>query len=180
MSILNSYVVYKFQTVNTGCPPPLSHSFWSTAIQQDIRAVFAVVNCVDVALSVFYFPVLMRCQIEQFITAKLSKETAVNVHYSDTLWPASTSKQSACRIICIGMPENGGMAGPLPPLPFQKGGSGGEVVFSYQYHREFHGLSRSTWNKFIQIFGHPENLEWFSIISVIIFEVNNVDEQKQT
>jgi len=32
----------------------------------------------------------------------------------------------------------------------------------------------------LQRFGHPENLEWFSIISVIIFEVNIVDEQKQT
>jgi len=28
------------------------------------------------------------------------------------------------------MPENGGMAEALPPLPFQKGGSGDEVVFS--------------------------------------------------
>ena len=32
----------------------------------------------------------------------------------------------------------------------------------------------------LQLFGHPENLEWFSIISVIIFEVNIFDEQKQT
>jgi len=34
--------------------------------------------------------------------------------------------------------------------------------------------------KLLQVFGHPENLECFSIISVIIFEVNIVDEQKQT
>ena len=33
---------------------------------------------------------------------------------------------------------------------------------------------------FLQLFGHPENSEWFSIISVVIFEVNIVDEQKQT
>jgi len=32
----------------------------------------------------------------------------------------------------------------------------------------------------LQPFGHPENSESFSVISVIIFEVNIVDEQKQT
>jgi len=31
-----------------------------------------------------------------------------------------------------------------------------------------------------QLFRNPANSEWFSIISVIIFEVNIVDEQKQT
>jgi len=31
----------------------------------------------------------------------------------------------------------------------------------------------------LQLFGHPENSEQFSIISVIIFEVNIVDEQKK-
>jgi len=32
----------------------------------------------------------------------------------------------------------------------------------------------------LQLFKHPENSEWFAIIYVIIFEVNIVDEQKQT
>jgi len=32
----------------------------------------------------------------------------------------------------------------------------------------------------LQLFGHLENSESFSIISVIIFEVNIVDEQEQT
>ena len=32
----------------------------------------------------------------------------------------------------------------------------------------------------LQLYRHPDNSEWFSIISVIIFEVNTVDEQKQT
>ena len=32
----------------------------------------------------------------------------------------------------------------------------------------------------LQSFGNPENSEWFSLIHVIIFEVNIVDEQKQT
>ena len=32
----------------------------------------------------------------------------------------------------------------------------------------------------LQLFGRPEFSEWYSIISVIIFEINIVDEQKQT
>jgi len=31
----------------------------------------------------------------------------------------------------------------------------------------------------LQLFVHPENSEWFSIIFVIIFKVNIVAEQKQ-
>jgi len=56
MRILNSCVVYKFQTVNTGCPPPPLHNFWLPTIQQHIRAAlyFCNVNCAGVALSVFY------------------------------------------------------------------------------------------------------------------------------
>jgi len=30
----------------------------------------------------------------------------------------------------------------------------------------------------LQLFAHPENLEWFSIIYIIIFELNNVAVQK--
>jgi len=32
----------------------------------------------------------------------------------------------------------------------------------------------------LRLFVHPENSEWFSIIYVIVFEINIVDEQKQT
>ena len=32
----------------------------------------------------------------------------------------------------------------------------------------------------LQLYRHPENSEWFSVISVIIFEVKTVDEQQQT
>jgi len=31
----------------------------------------------------------------------------------------------------------------------------------------------------MQLFTHPENSKWFSIFSVILFEVNLVAEQKQ-
>jgi len=33
--------------------------------------------------------------------------------------------------------------------------------------------------KLLQLFAHPENSEWFSIISYIIFEVIIVAEEKQ-
>jgi len=39
MRILKSCVVYKFQAVNPACPPSPLHTFWSTAIRRDIRAV---------------------------------------------------------------------------------------------------------------------------------------------
>jgi len=32
----------------------------------------------------------------------------------------------------------------------------------------------------LQLFTHPQHSEWFSTLSVIIFEVNIVAEQKQT
>jgi len=38
MGILNSWVIYKFQTINPACPPSPQHSFWWTAIRRDIRA----------------------------------------------------------------------------------------------------------------------------------------------
>jgi len=45
--------------------------------------------------------------------------------------------------------------------------------------QKLHGLSRSTLNNFLQLFAHTENSEWFSMIYVIIFEVNIVAEEKQ-
>jgi len=45
MRILNSCVVYKFQTVNSGCPPSPPHIFWSTAIRRDIRADVYFCSC---------------------------------------------------------------------------------------------------------------------------------------
>jgi len=53
-------------------------------------------------------------------------------------------------------------------VPFHNNITGDFMV--YQYRIETH-LS--------QLFAHRENLEWLSIISVIIFEVNIVSKQKQ-
>jgi len=43
--ILNSCVVYKFQTVNPWCPTYPPHTFWSTAMPQDIRAALYFCSC---------------------------------------------------------------------------------------------------------------------------------------
>ena len=45
MRILNSCVIYKFQTVNHGCLPSQAHTFWSTAIRQDIRVALYFCSC---------------------------------------------------------------------------------------------------------------------------------------
>ena len=54
-------------------------------------------------------------------------------------------------------------------MPFYKSIIGNFVV--YQYRLETNLIKLST---------HPENSEWFSIISVIISKVNIADKQKQT
>ena len=45
MRILNTCVVYKFQTVNPGCPPSPVHTFWLTAMRRDIRAGLYFCSC---------------------------------------------------------------------------------------------------------------------------------------
>jgi len=49
-----------------------------------------------------------------------------------------TSKESACRIICTGTPENGGIAGHFPLCPFKKGGNGGGGAFSSKLYEQTH------------------------------------------
>jgi len=66
------------------------------------------------------------------------------------------------------------------PLPFQNGGNEAEVP----YHNSIVGniivYQDRIETNLLQLFAHPENLEWFSINSRTTFEVNNmVDEQKQ-
>ena len=41
------------------------------------------------------------------------------------------------------------------PSALSKGSNRGGGAFSYQYHWKFHGLSRSTWNKFIAAIRAP-------------------------
>jgi len=44
MPILNSFVIYKFQAVNPGCPTQ-PHTFRSTDIRRDIRAALSFCSC---------------------------------------------------------------------------------------------------------------------------------------
>ena len=70
--------------------------------------------------------------------------------------------------------------GSIPPLPFQKGCNGAAVLFHNSIIGNFMVYQDRLEINLLQLFGHPDNSEWFSIISVIIFEVNIVDEQNKT
>jgi len=70
--------------------------------------------------------------------------------------------------------------GGTAPLSFQKGETGTEVPFHNSIIGNFMVYQDRPETNLLQLFGHPEYSEWFSIISVIIFEVNIIDEQKQT
>ena len=50
-------------------------------------------------------------------------------HYNDTLQPVTTSKENACRIICTGTLETGGMARPFPLCPFKRVSTGWRCLF---------------------------------------------------
>jgi len=45
MRILDSCAIYKFQTLNPGCPPSQPHTFWLTAIRRHIRAALCFCSC---------------------------------------------------------------------------------------------------------------------------------------
>jgi len=65
----------------------------------------------------------------------------------------------------------------LPTLPFQKGGKGGGGAFCYNSVIDhFMVYQHRIETHLLQQFTQQENSEWFSIISVIIFEVNIVAE----
>jgi len=55
----------KFQTVNPGFPPSLSHTFWSTAIRRDNRAALYFCSCELPWRSIecVLLPVLAHCRI---------------------------------------------------------------------------------------------------------------------
>jgi len=66
--------------------------------------------------------------------------------------------------------------GVLPPLAFQKGWTGAEAFFRNSIIGNSKVYKDRLETNLLQLFGHPGNSEWFSIIFVIIFEVNIVDE----
>jgi len=76
--------------------------------------------------------------------------------------------------------RDAGRAVALLPLFFEKGGKDGGANFSLQYHREFHGEQDLVETNLLRLFTHPQHSQWFSTLSVIIFEVNIFAEKKQT
>jgi len=76
MRILDSCVIYKFQTVNPGCPPSQPHTLWSIAIRRDIRADLYFCSCEPRWRSI------ERCVLRLSPTLESAD---IYVHYSDTL-----------------------------------------------------------------------------------------------
>ena len=70
----------------------------------------------------------------------------------------TTSKESACKIICHKDAGEWRHDGGIALLHFQKGDNGGGGAFSQQHHRYFHGWTRSTWNKFVAAVRTPRKL----------------------
>jgi len=70
------------------------------------------------------------------------------------------------------------MMGLFPP-DLLKGATGAEVPFHNRIIGNFMVDKHRLETKLLQLFAHPQNSEWFSIISAIIFEVNVVAAQKQ-
>jgi len=68
------------------------------------------------------------------------------------------------------VPENGSIAS----LPFQKGATGAEVPFHNSTIGNFMVYQGRLDANLLQLFAHPESSQWFSTISVIIFEVDIV------
>jgi len=68
--------------------------------------------------------------------------------------------------------------GGITPFPF-KGANGADMHFHNSIIGNFMVDQYRPETNLLQLFALPENSEWFSLISVIIFEGNIADEQKQ-
>jgi len=64
-------------------------------------------------------------------------------------------------------------------LPLEKGATGAEVTFYKNIIGYFMVFQYRIETNLLQLFAHQQNLEFFSIISVFIFEVNVVAELKE-
>jgi len=70
--------------------------------------------------------------------------------------------------------------GALLPCPYIKGATGALVPFHNSIIRHFIVYKDLVETNLLQLFAHPEDSKWFSIIFVIIFEISIVTEQKQS
>ena len=64
-------------------------------------------------------------------------------------------------------------------LPFGKGTNGADVYFHNSIIGIFVVYQNQIETDLLKLCAHLENSEWFSVISVVIFEVEIVAEQKQ-
>ena len=71
------------------------------------------------------------------------------------------------------------MAGALPPSLTKRGATGQWCLFGNSIIGNFMVHQERFETKLIQLFAPPKNSEWFSIISVIIFELTSFLKQKQ-
>ena len=67
----------------------------------------------------------------------------------------------------------------IPSCPIIRRANGAEVPFHTSIIDNFVVYKHRLETHLLQLLVHPENSEWFSIIFVIIFEVNIAAEQKQ-
>ena len=65
-------------------------------------------------------------------------------------------------------------------LPFRMGSNGADVPFHKSIIGNFIVYQGRIETDLLKLCAHPENSEWFSVISVVICEVEIVAEQKQT
>jgi len=69
--------------------------------------------------------------------------------------------------------------GALLPCPYIRGTTGALVPFHNSIIGHFIVYKDRVERNLLQLFAHPEDSKWFSIIFFIIFEINIVAEQKQ-
>jgi len=67
----------------------------------------------------------------------------------------------------------------IAPWSLKRRVTGAKVPFHNSIIGDFMAYQDRHETNFLKIFVHPENKERFSVISVAIFEANNVSEQKQ-
>ena len=132
MRILNSCVVYKFQTVNPGCPTSPPHTFWSTAIPQDIRAALYFCSCESSWRSTECVPLPCFNALQDIFA--VMNCSAVGEHWFLSITVTHCSLQQRVKRVCVewyaqwrGRME--AWRGHFPICPFKRWATGVEVPF---------------------------------------------------
>ena len=115
---------------------------------------------------------LDTCVCDMYIISRF----VINWHFRRTVHYGSHKPVS---VLSPGMPQIGSWQGHCL-CSFKEGAMGAGVPFHNSITGNLIDYQDRLETILFQLFAHSENLEWFSIISVIVFEVNIVDEQIQT